>query len=42
MHHSVELMDVHVRLRTIPILSGVDIEARPCEFISIWRSQPID
>lgn len=35
MHHSVELMDVHVRLGDIPILSGIDIEARPCEFISI-------
>jgi len=35
MHHSVELMDVHVRLGTIRILSGVSIEAKPCEFISI-------
>ncbi len=35
MHHSVELMNVHVRLGTLHILSGVDIEARPCEFISI-------
>jgi ABC-type cobalamin/Fe3+-siderophores transport system ATPase subunit len=35
MYHSIELRDIYVRLGHYQILSGVSIEARPCEFISI-------
>jgi ABC-type cobalamin/Fe3+-siderophores transport system ATPase subunit len=35
MHHSIELAELHVRLRNVPVLQGVSIEARPYEFISI-------
>jgi len=35
MHHSVELTDVHVRLGPVDVLSGINIEARPCEFVSV-------
>ena len=35
MHHSVELVDVHVRLGNVEILRGVNIEAKPWEFVSI-------
>ena len=35
MHHSIELIDVHVRLGDYFILKGVNIEAKPFEFISI-------
>lgn len=35
MHHSVELTDVHVRLGHVDVLSGINIEARPCELISV-------
>ena len=35
MHHSIELIDVHVRLGNVPVLSGVNVEAKPCEFVAI-------
>jgi ABC-type cobalamin/Fe3+-siderophores transport system ATPase subunit len=35
MHHSVELIDVHVRLGNVEVLRGVHVEAKPWEFISI-------
>jgi len=35
MHHSIELIDVHIRLGNVPVLSGVSIEAKPCEFVAI-------
>ncbi len=35
MHHSIELMDIHVRLGNVPVLSGVNVEAKPCEFVAI-------
>ncbi len=35
MHHSIELIDVHVRLGNVVVLKGVDVEAKPYEFISI-------
>lgn len=35
MHHSIELTDVHVRLENVPVLLGVNIEAKPYEFISV-------
>jgi ABC-type cobalamin/Fe3+-siderophores transport system ATPase subunit len=35
MHHSIELIGVHVRIGNIEILREVNVEARPCEFISI-------
>jgi len=35
MHHSIELIHVHVRLGNVVVLKGVDVEAKPCEFISI-------
>lgn len=35
MHHSIELIDVHVRLGNIVVLKGVYVEAKPYEFISI-------
>ncbi len=35
MHHSIELIDIHVRLGSKEVLKGVDVEAKPYEFISI-------
>ena len=35
MHHSVELIDVHVRFGNVDVLLGINIEARPCELISV-------
>jgi ABC-type cobalamin/Fe3+-siderophores transport system ATPase subunit len=35
MHHSIELTDVWVRLGHVSILQGVNVEAKPWEFISI-------
>ena len=35
MHHSIELIDVHVRLGNVMVLKGVNVEAKPLEFISI-------
>ena len=35
MHHSIELIDVHIRLGNVPVLSGVNVEAKPCEFVAI-------
>lgn len=35
MHRSIKLFDVHVRLGNVRALQGVNIEARPFEFISI-------
>jgi ABC-type cobalamin/Fe3+-siderophores transport system ATPase subunit len=35
MHHSIELVDIHICLGNVPILSGVNVEAKPCEFVAI-------
>ena len=35
MHHSIELVEIYVRLGNVSVLQGVDIEAKPYEFISI-------
>jgi ABC-type cobalamin/Fe3+-siderophores transport system ATPase subunit len=35
MHHSIELIDVHIKLGNLLVLQGVNIEAKPYEFISI-------
>jgi len=35
MHHSIELAEVYVRLGNVYVLQGVNIEAKPYEFISI-------
>jgi ABC-type cobalamin/Fe3+-siderophores transport system ATPase subunit len=35
MHHSIELIDVHVRLGNVEVLQGVHVEAKPWEFVSI-------
>jgi ABC-type cobalamin/Fe3+-siderophores transport system ATPase subunit len=35
MHHSIELINVHVRLGNVEVLRGVHAEAKPWEFISI-------
>lgn len=35
MHHSIELKGVEVRLGGNRVLRGLDVEARPCEFVSI-------
>ncbi len=35
MHHSIELINVYVRMGNVEILQGVHVEAKPCEFISI-------
>jgi ABC-type cobalamin/Fe3+-siderophores transport system ATPase subunit len=35
MHHSIELTDVWVRLGQLTILQGVNVEAKPWEFVSI-------
>jgi ABC-type cobalamin/Fe3+-siderophores transport system ATPase subunit len=34
-HHSVELVDIHVRFGNTEILQGVNVEAKPWEFVSI-------
>lgn len=35
MHHSIELYDIHVKLGTTYVLSGVSVEAKPYEFVSL-------
>jgi ABC-type cobalamin/Fe3+-siderophores transport system ATPase subunit len=35
MHHSVEVLDVHVSLEGTPVLRGVTVEAKPCEFVAV-------
>ena len=35
MHHSVELLDIHVSIEGAPVLRGVTIEAKPCEFVAV-------
>ena len=35
MHHSIELTDIHVKLGNTYVLSGVSVEAQPCEFVSL-------
>jgi ABC-type cobalamin/Fe3+-siderophores transport system ATPase subunit len=35
MHHSIELTELHVRLGNVSVLQGVNIEAKPYEFVSI-------
>jgi ABC-type cobalamin/Fe3+-siderophores transport system ATPase subunit len=35
MHHSIELTELHVKLGNVSVLQGVNIEAKPYEFISI-------
>jgi len=35
MHHSIDLIDIHVRLGNTYVLSGVSVEAKPCEFVSL-------
>jgi ABC-type cobalamin/Fe3+-siderophores transport system ATPase subunit len=35
MHHSIELIDVHVQFGDVEILRGVNVEAKPWEFVSI-------
>jgi ABC-type cobalamin/Fe3+-siderophores transport system ATPase subunit len=35
MHHSIELADIYVRLGNVSILQGVNVEAKPYEFVSI-------
>lgn len=35
MHHSIELIGVHVRIGNYEVLRGVNVEAKPWEFISI-------
>ncbi len=35
MHHSLEFYDIHLRLGNVPVLRGVNVEAAPCEFVSI-------
>lgn len=35
MHHSVELFDIHVSIEGAPVLRGVTIEAKPCEFVAV-------
>jgi ABC-type cobalamin/Fe3+-siderophores transport system ATPase subunit len=35
MHHSVELVDVHVAIQGVPVLKGVTLEAKPCEFVAV-------
>ena len=35
MHHSLELHDIYLQLGNVPILKGVNVEAAPCEFVSI-------
>jgi ABC-type cobalamin/Fe3+-siderophores transport system ATPase subunit len=35
MHHSIELLDIHVSLGGTPVLRGAFIEAQPCEFVAV-------
>ncbi|HUJ70517.1 MAG TPA: ABC transporter ATP-binding protein [Syntrophorhabdales bacterium] len=35
MHHSVELLDIHVSVEGSLVLRGVSVEAKPCEFVAI-------
>jgi ABC-type cobalamin/Fe3+-siderophores transport system ATPase subunit len=35
MHHSIELTDIHVKLGNTYVLTGVSVEAQPCEFVSL-------
>ena len=35
MHHSIELENVYIRLGNVGVLEGVNVEAKPWEFISI-------
>jgi ABC-type Mn2+/Zn2+ transport system ATPase subunit len=35
MHHSIELYDIHVKLGDAYVLSGVSVEAKPYEFVSL-------
>jgi ABC-type cobalamin/Fe3+-siderophores transport system ATPase subunit len=35
MHHSIELIDVHVRYGSHLVLNGVSLRASPCEFIAV-------
>ena len=35
MHHSIELFDIHVTLGDVHVLSGVSVEAKPYEFVSL-------
>jgi ABC-type cobalamin/Fe3+-siderophores transport system ATPase subunit len=35
MHHSIELVGVHVRIGNVEVLQDVNVEAKPWEFISI-------
>jgi ABC-type cobalamin/Fe3+-siderophores transport system ATPase subunit len=35
MHHSVELLDIHVSIEGAPVLRGVTMEAKPCEFVAV-------
>ena len=35
MHHSIELYDIHVKLGEAWVLSGVNVEAKPDEFVSL-------
>lgn len=35
MHHSIELLDIHVNLGDVCVLSGVSVEAKPYEFVSL-------
>lgn len=38
MHHSIELFDIHVKLGDAEVLSGVSVEAKPYEFVSLVGS----
>jgi ABC-type Mn2+/Zn2+ transport system ATPase subunit len=38
MHHSIELFDIHVKLGDVLVLSGVSVEAKPYEFVSLVGS----
>ncbi len=35
MHHSIEIMDIYVTLGNTPVLAGLDLEAKPYEFVSL-------
>jgi len=35
MHHSVELFDIHLSISRSPVLRGVTVDARPCEFVAV-------
>jgi ABC-type Mn2+/Zn2+ transport system ATPase subunit len=38
MHHSIDLVDIHVKLGDVQVLSGVSVEAKPYEFVSLVGS----